>query len=82
MTENFLIYPFESLNGVCGSQDNRLSMPTPFDCIKVILGKEDQYVGWTGNEHHWTMRYVWNRFIPVMMDKLEIDFNPEQYQEI
>ena len=65
-----------------GNQAGRLSLSTPFDCHKVVLGEDDCYFDWYGNEQHWTTRYVWNEFIPDAMSRLGIDFRASDYREV
>lgn len=80
MEINYIVYPYVYPNS--GTQNERLSIKTPFDCRKVVLKKEDQYIGWIGNEHHWTTKYVWNKFIPLLCSDLNIRVNPRDYTQV
>ncbi len=60
-----------------------MSLPVPFDVVhKIVVPKDKQYLGWIGNEHHWTTEYVWESFIPTMFDALNIEFDSMKFKKV
>lgn len=47
--------------------------------VSINLGERELYAGLSLNQHHWKTAFVWNNFIPLLMNKLEIDFNPDDF---
>lgn len=48
----------------------------------VVLTNAELYVGYTLNEHHWKTAFVWNKFIPLLMNDLNIKFNPNHFKQV
>jgi len=50
---------------------------------KIIIENDfDKYIAYKNNVHHWTTKYVWEKFIPVLMNLLHIEFNPNQFVKV
>ena len=50
----------------------------PPDVGAIVLSKPDRYQS-SGNQHHWTSIYVWNTIIPLVLNSLEVSFNPTDF---
>ena len=48
----------------------------------VIKNDSDKYIAYKNNIHHWTTKYVWENFIPILMKLLHINFNQNQFVKI
>ena len=48
----------------------------------VIENDSDKYIAYKNNVHHWTTKYVWEKFIPILMNLLHINFNQNQFVKI
>ena len=58
-------------------------LPSSLHIQKInIENDNDKYIAYKNNIHHWTTKYVWNNFIPQLMNILHIPFNPQQFIKI
>lgn len=75
-------------NKIAGIQfEQVLHMPTylpqTLHMQKIIIENDsDKYITYKNNVHHWTTRYVWEKFIPTLMNALYINFNQNQFVKI
>lgn len=58
-------------------------LPQSLHMQKVVIENDkDKYVAYKNNVHHWTTKYVWEKFIPILMNLLHINFNQNQFVKI
>lgn len=44
-----------------------------------VFTEPETYADWSRNKHHWTTKYVWKNVIPLIVDALNIPFEPSYY---
>ena len=58
-------------------------LPQSLNMQKVVIENDsDKYTAYNNNVHHWTTKYVWEKFIPKLMNTLHINFNQNQFIKI
>ena len=58
-------------------------LPQALHFQKVIIENDsDKYIAYKNNVHHWTTRCVWNKFLPMLMHLLRVDFQQDKFVEI
>lgn len=62
---------------ICSNKNKSLD-----SCENIFVDKNNRYVGYSLNEHHWKTEYVFNVFLPKILKDLNIDFNKDDFIKI
>lgn len=82
---HFITYRKNKIAGMPFDQVLHMStyLPQVLHMQKIIIENDnDKYIAYKNNVHHWTTKYVWEKFISVLMNALHINFNPNQFVKI
>ena len=57
----------------------RLNLVPEGNWNKIVLTKDECYTNCPQNGHHWTTRYVWEKFMPMLATELGIRFDSNDF---
>lgn len=79
---HFVIYRKNKISNMSFDELLKMQINLP-NYKKIILENDiDKYTAYKNNVHHWTTSYVWNSFIPVLLNQLNLKIDEKQFVKI
>ena len=58
-------------------------LPSAVHCEKVLIEDDsDKYLAYKNNVHHWTTKYVWEKFLPKLFSQLGVNCDQSSFVKI